>query len=100
MWIGEKRIIKSAPNIGFVVVGNDYDFFESICRSFLTDWDVEIDEPTLDKYVAMSSRFGRTATARIEAIFEEKWNTSEKTKLIRILARNKRRPSAPLRYWD
>lgn len=83
-WTGAKRIYKAAANIGFVDVGKDEDVFESICRALQTDWDTEIDDATLSKYLPMAARFGAGARDRLARIFEEKRKTVEKTKLVRV----------------
>lgn len=83
-WVGVKRIYKGAVNIGFVDCGLDSDVFESICRALSSDWDEEINELTLAKYLPMAERFGVTARARLAGIFEEKKKSAAKTQLVRI----------------
>jgi predicted O-methyltransferase YrrM len=83
-WTGTKRIYKAAANIGFVDVGSDDTVFESVCRALQTDWDTEIDDKTLEKYLPVADRFGAGARDRLSRIFEEKKATVEKTKLVRV----------------
>ena len=58
--------------------------FESVCRALQTDWDTEIDDKTLEKYLPVADRFGAGARDRLSRIFEEKKKTVEKTKLVRV----------------
>lgn len=83
-WTGEKRIYKTAANIGFIDIGSDAEVFESICRALQTDWDTEIDDATLSRYLPMAQRFGPDAGDRLARTFLEKKNTVAKTKLIRV----------------
>jgi predicted O-methyltransferase YrrM len=82
-WLGPKRIYKMAPNIGFVEGGSDVDVFESICRCMEVDWDVEVEEKTLMKYLPIADRFGVHARQRLAAIFEQKKASVERTHLLR-----------------